>query len=392
MLKAYKIEIKPTEKQKEKINKTIGVCKFIYNFYLSKNKEYYEETKKFMSANEFSKWLNNEFIPNNKSYLWIKEVSSKAVKQSIYNAEKAFKKFFKGKSKFPRYKKKSDTDVKMYVPKNNKSDFPIERHRIKVPTLDFIRFKEYGYIPINSKVTSATLSKDSDKYYISILVEEDKKEAECKRKKEGIGIDLGLKEFAVCSNKEVFKNINKTKKVKKLEKKIKRESRSLSRKLEKKKKKKKNEEVKSANNTANIKKNILRVQILYRKLRNIRIEYVRFVVNSLVKADNLPEYISIEDLNVSGMMKNRHLSKAIQSQNFYYFRLFLIEQCKKYDVELRIIDRYYPSSKLCSCCGKIKKDLKLSDRIYKCECGNEIDRDYQASINIRDCKIYKIAK
>ena len=148
---------------------------------------------------------------------------------------------------------------------------------------------------------------------------------------------------------------------------------------------------KPANNSANINKNKLRIQILHRKLRNIRIEYVKFVVNSLVKANNLPEFISIEDLNVRGMMQNRHLSKAIQQQNFYYFRLFLEQQCKKYGVELRVINKFYPSSKLCSCCGQKKTDLKLSDRVYKCDCGNIIDRDYQASLNIRDCKIYKVA-
>lgn len=391
MLKTYKIEIKPTEEQKQKINKTIGICKFIYNFYISKNKEIYEQTKKFMSANDFSKWLNNNFIPNNPSYLWIKEVSSKAVKQSICNAENSFKRFFKKQSKFPKYKKKSDTSVKMYLPKNNNTDWTIERHRVKIPTLGFIRLKEFGYIPLNSVVKSGTVSKDADRYFVSILVEEEKSNIQHSKNQNGIGIDLGLKDFAICSNGETFKNINKTNKIKKLEKKLKREQRAFSRKLENNKKTKKKGGEKPANNSANINKNKLRIQILHRKLRNIRIEYVKFVVNSLVKANNLPEFISIEDLNVRGMMKNRHLSKAIQRQNFYYFRLFLEQQCKKYGVELRVINKFYPSSKLCSCCGQIKTDLKLSDRVYKCDCGNIIDRDYQASLNIRDCKIYKVA-
>lgn len=198
---------------------------------------------------------------------------------------------------------------------------------------------------------------------------------------------MGLKDFGVCSNGNIYKNINKSNKIKKLEKKLKHEQKALSRKLENKKTKKGGANEKSAN----IKKNKLRLQRIHRRLRNIRTEYVRWTVNSLVKANNLPEFISIEDLNVKGMMKNRHLSKAIQKQNFYYFRLFLLQQCIKYDVELRIIDRFYPSSKLCSCCGQIKTDLKLSDRVYKCDCGNIIDRDYQASLNIRDCQIYKVA-
>lgn len=390
MLKAYKIEINPTEEQIEKINKTIGVCKFIYNFYISKNKEVYEKTKKFISANDFSKWINNDFIPNNPSYLWIKDVSSKSVKQSIYNAEISFKRFFKKQSKFPKYKKKSDNSVKMYLPKNNNTDWTIERHRVKIPTLGFVRLKEFGYIPINSKVKSGTVNKIADKYFVSILVEEDVNYIQYNKIQEGIGIDLGIKEFAVCSNDKNYKNINKTNKIKKLEKKLKKEQRAFSRKLENKKNKKKGGE-NSANNSANIYKNKLRLQKLYMRLKNIRQEYVRFVVNSLVKANNLPEFVSIEDLNVRGMMKNRHLSKAIQQQNFYYFRLFLEQQCKKYNVEVRIIDRFYPSSKICNSCGQIKTDLKLSDRIYNCDCGNVIDRDLQASINIRECKTYKIA-
>lgn len=386
MLKSYKIEIKPTKEQEKKIIQTIGICKFIYNFYISKNKEVYNETKKFMSANIFSKWLNNEFIPNNPSYQWIKQGSSKSIKQSINNAEKAFKDFFKGIRKFPRYKKKSDTNVKMYLPKNNKTDWTIERHRVKIPTLGFVRLKEYGYIPLNSKVTSGTVSKQADKYFVSILVEDiDIAYSNKNIKTEGIGIDLGIKDLAICSNGNIFKNINKTSKVKKLEKKLKREQRALSRKLENKKHKKGGANEKSVN----IKKNIIRVQKIHLKLSNIRQEYIKYIVNSLVKLN--PQFISIEDLAVKNMMKNRHLSKAIQKQLFYYFRLFLIQQSKKHNIEVRIIDRFYPSSKLCNCCGQIKYDLKLSDRIYNCDCGNVIDRDLQASINIRECKTYKIA-
>lgn len=386
MLKSYKIEIKPTKEQEKKIIQTIGICKFIYNFYISKNKEVYNETKKFMSANIFSKWLNNEFIPNNPSYQWIKQGSSKSIKQSINNAEKAFKDFFKGIRKFPRYRKKSDINVKMYLPKNNKTDWTIERHRVKIPTLGFVRLKEYGYIPLNSKVTSGTVSKQADKYFVSILVEDiDIAYSNKNIKTEGIGIDLGIKDLAICSNGNIFKNINKTSKVKKLEKKLKREQRALSRKLENKKHKKGGANEKSVN----IKKNIIRVQKIHLKLSNIRQEYIKYIVNSLVKLN--PQFISIEDLAVKNMMKNRHLSKAIQKQLFYYFRLFLIQQSKKHNIEVRIIDRFYPSSKLCNCCGQIKSDLKLSDRIYNCDCGNVIDRDLQASINIRECKTYKIA-
>ena len=381
MLKAYKIEIKLTEEQKLKVNKTIGICRFIYNLYLQKNKEEYEKNKKFISGFDFSKWLNNDFIKQNPSYSWIKDVSSKAVKQSIMNGDKAFKSFFKGLSKSPRFKKKKDI-VGIYFPKNNNTDFTLERHRVKVPTIGFVRFKEFDYIPLNSKVKSGTITKDADKYFISILVEEEFKEITKVNNNEGLGIDLGLKDFATISNKQVFKNINKSIKIKKLEKSLKRQQKSLSRKFENKKRKR-------GETANNIQKNILKVQRLHRKLRNIRIEYVKFVVNSLVKLS--PKFITIEDLNVRGMLKNRHLSKAISKQNFYYFKEFLAQQCNKNNIELRIVDRWFPSSKTCNCCGQIKTDLKLKDRVYKCDCGYIEDRDLNASYNLKDCLIYKIA-
>ena len=385
MLKSYKVEIKPTEYQKQKINKTIGVCRFIYNFYLSKNKEEYSKGNKFMSGYDFSKWLNNDFIPNNKSYCWIKDVSSKAVKQSIMNADKAYKKFFKKKAKFPRFKKKSDTTTKMYLPKNNKTDWEIQRHRIKVPTLGFVRVKEFGYIPNDSKVKSGTVSKAADKYFVSIIVDEKAENFKIKTNKPPIGIDLGIKDFAIASNEKSFKNINKTSKVKKIEKKLKRKQRTFSRKVQMNKK---------GNNivyTANMYKEREQIRKIHYKLNNIRREYVKYVVNSLVKVNSLPKYIAIEDLNVKGMMKNKHLSDSIRKQNFYYFREYLIQKCKKFGVEVRLIDRWYPSSKRCHQCGNINKNLKLSDRIYKCECGYIEDRDFNASLNIRDCDKYNLA-
>ena len=381
MMKVYKIEIKLTEEQKLKVNKTIGTCRFIYNLYIQKNKEEYEKNKKFISGFDFSKWLNNDFIKRNHSYSWIKDVSSKAVKQSIMNGDKAFKNFFKGLSKFPKFKKKKDI-VGVYLPKNNNTDFTLERHRIKVPTIGFVRFKEFGYIPLNSKIKSGTITKDTDKYFISILVEEQFGKTSKINNNEGLGIDLGLKDFATISNKQVFKNINKSIKVKKLEKSLKRQQKSLSRKIENKKRK-------GGETANNIQKNILKVKRLHRKLRNIRIEYVKHCVNSLVKLS--PKFITIEDLNIRSMLKNRHLSKAISKQNFYYFRLFLTQQCNKNNIELRVVDRWFPSSKTCNYCGRIKTDLKLKDRVYKCDCGYIESRDLNASYNLKDCSIYKIA-
>ena len=381
------MEINPTDEQKSKIHQTIGVSRFIYNFYIAHNKEIYEKEGKFVSGMDFSKWLNNEYIPNNQDKKWIKEVSSKATKQAIMNGDKAFKDFFKKAKGFPRFKKKKNQDVKAYFPKNNKTDWTLERHRVKIPTLGWVRLKEFGYIPVNSIVKSGTVSQKADRYYVSILVEErDIKISNTNN--EGLGIDLGIKYFAICSNGNKFKNINKTSTVKKVEKMLKREQRKLSRKYESLKIRNKKE--KGGNATRqNIQKQVVKVQKLHQRLRNIRTDYINKTVSKIVKQK--PSYVTIEDLNVKGMMKNKHLSKAIASQKFFEFKTKLTVKCKENNIELRIVDRFYPSSKTCSQCGKIKKDLKLSNRIYKCNCGLDIDRDLNASINLKNAKEYKIA-
>lgn len=391
LLKSYKTEINPTSEQKQAINCTIGVCRFIYNFYIAHNQEVYESEKRFVSGMDFSKWLNNEFIPNNSEFSWIKDVSSKSVKQSIMNAERAFKNFFKGKSKFPKFKKKNKSDVKMYFVKTDaKTIISCQRHKIKIPTLGWVRLKEKGYIPTNPNthiIKSGTISCKAGRYYVSVLVEQEET-PKLSLSGFGIGIDLGLKDFAICSNGKIYKNINKGSQVRKLEKKLKREQRSFSRKYES--YKKQNNILKGGATRQNIQKQKLRVQKLHQRLGNIRTDYVNKVIAELVKTK--PMWITIEDLNVSGMMKNRHLSKSIAQQKFFEFRVKLLAKCNEYGIELRVADRFYPSSKTCHECGCIKSDLKLSDRIYTCsECGYTADRDFNASLNLRDCQTYRIA-
>ena len=389
MLRSYKTEIKPTEEQKIKIRKTIGTCRYVYNFYLSHNKEIYEKEQRFVSGMDFQKWLNHTFLSEYAEYGWIKEVSSKSVKQSILHADKAFRRFLQKQSGFPRFKKKGSSDVKMYFVKTDaKTIIPCERHRIKIPTLGWVRIKEKGYLPTNPNthsIKSGTVSYQAGRYYVSVLVEEAEPEKP-KLQEFGLGIDLGIKEFAVVSNGMRRKNINKTARIKQLEKELKREQRRLSRKYEalKKIEKKKGEATRQ-----NIKKQIKKVQKLHQKLTNIRTNYINECIDEIVKTK--PSYISIEDLNVKGMMKNRHLAKAVASQKFHEFRRKLKWKCELMGIELRIVDRWYPSSKLCHCCGRIKKALKLSDRIYKCECGYVEDRDINASLNLRDAKTYKVA-
>ena len=384
LLKSFKTEINPTEEQKVRIRKTIGTCRFIYNFYLAHNKELHENGKKFMSSSQFRVWLNNEYLPSHPEYSWIKEAYSKSVTQAVNNGQTAFEKFFDHKSAFPKFKKKGRSDVKMYFVRNNPKDCLCERHRIKIPSLGWVRIKEKGYIPTTKDgyvIKSGHVSIKADRYYVSVLIEiPDHRIAS--NSSEGIGIDLGLKDFAIVSNGKTYKNINKSAKLKKLEKKLVREQRSLSRKYENLKKG-------ESTQKRNIQKQRLKIQKLHQRIDNIRTDYINKTIAEIVKTK--PSYITIEDLNVSGMMKNRHLSKAVASQKFYEFKTKLLAKCKETGIELRIVDRWFSSSKTCHCCKSIKKDLKLSDRIFRCDCGYIEDRDFNAALNLRDATTYEVA-
>ena len=384
MYKALKIELKLTVAQKIKVCQTIGTERFIYNEYIKYNQEQYKLGNKFVSANDFSKYINNVYLPNNPDKKWIKDISSKSVKQAMIYGEQAFKRFFKGLSAFPVFKKKGRNELGAYFVKNNKKDFEFYRHKIKIPTLKFVKVKEYGYIPKNANIKSGTITKIADRYFLSLIIEVDDIVKTKNKNIKGLGIDLGIKDTAICSDGRVFKNINKTIKIKKLKKKLKREQRKMSRSIEYSKSKKiKLRELKNFN------KKKLKVQKLFYRLNCIRDDYNNKMVNEITRAKL--KYITIEDLKVSNMIKNKRLSKAIQEQNFYSIRTKLINKCKERNIELRLVDTFYPSSKTCSCCGSVKKDLKLNDRIYKCyNCGLEMDRDYNASINLEKANIYKI--
>ena len=384
MLKSFKTEINPTPEQKIRIHKTIGTCRYVYNFYLCHNKALYDKGEKFMTGKSFSVWLNNEYLPNNPDKAWIKEVYSKAVKRSIEDGCTAFTRFFKHQSDFPKFKKKGKSDVKMYFVRNNPKDCQCERHRLKIPTLGWVRIKEKGYIPTTKDgymIRSGTVSVKAGRFYVSVLVEIPDVNID-NNSNEGIGIDLGLKDLAIVSNGKTYRNINKSAGLKKLEKQLIREQRSLSRKYENLKKG-------ESTQRANIQKQRLKVQKLHHKMDNIRTDYINKTIAEIVKTK--PSYITIEDLNVKGMMKNRCLSKAVASQKFYEFRTRLKAKCDENGIELRVADRFYPSSKTCHHCGSVRKNLKLSDRIYRCECGYVADRDLNAALNLKDAKTYRIA-
>ena len=369
----------PNNKQITKLFQYAGTARFAYNWALAREQENHENGGKFISDNDLRKEFTT--LKHTDEYAWLNNVSNNVTKQAIKDACESYKRFFKGLSKFPKYKSKkkskpsffqdpikikfTDTHVKV-------EGFAISKKANK-QKLNHIRLAEHNRIPMDCKYYNPRITFDGINWWISVGIDTD----ECKNKlnKSGIGIDLGIKDLAICSDGNSYKNINKSQIVKKLERRKRRLQRSISRSYEKNKKKGK---YCKTNNV--IKKERLLLKVNHR-LSNIRNDYLHQTTTEIV--NRKPRFICIEDLNVSGMMKNKHLSKAVQCQGFYEFHRQLEYKCKDKGIQLIVADRFYPSSKLCSCCGNIKKDLKLSDRIYKCDCGNVIDRDFQAALNLK---------
>ncbi|AJA42222.1 transposase [Staphylococcus phage vB_SepM_ phiIPLA-C1C] len=363
----YKTEIKPNKKQIKEINKTINACKFVYNKFIEINKIRYDNGLKFLNHMKFSVWYNNEFIPNNKDKNWTKEVSTKATKQAMANAENSYVRFWNKTSGYPNFKKKQSNGSYYLIGK-----IKVERHRIKLPNLKWVKLKEKGYIP-NKNIKSATVIKENDRYFISVLVDEEPKIIFKKPQTEGIGIDLGLKDTLFTPSGVKITDLRKNKKLIKLNKSLKRQQRKLSRKQKK------------SNNWF---KQLIKVQRLYRKISNLKKDIKRKSILSIVKEN--PQYITIENLNIKGMMKNRKLSNAFQQVGLGYIVDWLKWKCYEYGIELRQVDRFYPSSQLCNQCGNRQK-MPLNKRVYKCEnCGTIEDRDINASINLKQAKEYTV--
>ena len=380
MIKSLKVRLNPNNKQLTKLFQYASCARFAYNWAVSREQENYKQRGEFLSDNE----LRKEFTRLKKlpEYKWLNEVSNDVTKQAIKDACNAYKRFFKGQCKHPKFKSRRRSTPSFYQDNINNiqfSDthvkvgkFSMSRKRNK-QKLNWIKLCEKGRIPTNCKYTNPRFTYDGLYWYVSVGIEVD--DNTTLPSNEGIGIDLGIKDLAVCSDKNTYKNINKTQKIKKLEKRKRRLQRSISRRYEKNKK--------GVNycKTCNIIKREKELLKVSKRLTNIRHNYLHQITSEIVKRK--PSFICMEDLNVSGMMKNKHLSKAVQQQGFYEFRRQIEYKSEWNNIQVVIADRFFPSSKLCSCCGNIKKDLKLSDRIYKCECGNIIDRDFQASLNLK---------
>ena len=308
-------------------------------------------------------------------------IPNNVTKQAIKDACHAYKSFFKGYSKFPKFKSRkfsipsfyqdnvkiqfSDTHVKI-------EGFAASKKKNK-QKINWIRLAEKNRIPTDCNYSNPRIRYDGINWWITVGIEYE--DSVTVPSNDGIGIDLGIKDLAICSDGNKYKNINKMKKVKKLEKQKRRLQRSISRSYEN------NKQGKEYCKTKNVIKKEKLLLTLNHRLTNIRHDHLHHITSEIVKRE--PSFICIEDLNVNGMMKNRHLSKAVQQQGFYEFRRQMEYKSEWNNIQVIIADRFFPSSKLCSCCGKIKKDLKLSERIYKCECGNVIDRDLQAALNLK---------
>ena len=379
MIKTMRVMLIPNNKQKTKLFQYANTARFIYNWTLAKEQENYKNGGKFIPDGNLRKEITK--LKKTDEYAWLNDISNNVPKQAIKDACNAYKRFFNGYSKFPKFKSRKHSTPSFY---QDSIKIKFTDTHVKVEgfsgskkknkqKINWIRLAEYGRIPTNCNYVNPRIKYDGVNWWITVGIE-----YKCAIKNslnDGVGIDLGIKDLAICSDGNKYQNINKTQRVKNIEKRKRRLQRSISRKYEK------NKEVNRYCKTNNIIKSEKELLKLNHKLTNIHHNYLHQTTSEIVKRE--PSFICIEDLNVKGMMKNRHLSKTVQQQGFYEFRKQIEYKAKWNNISVIIADRFFPSSKLCNRCGNIKKDLKLSDRIYKCECGNVIDRDYQAALNLK---------
>ena len=369
----------PNNKQKSKLFQYANTARFAYNWALAKEQENSKSDGKFLSDIDLRKEFTK--MKQTQEYKWLNDISNNVTKQAIKDACDAYKKFFKGLAKFPKFKSKKKTTPSFYQDnvKIQFSEMHVKMEGFAVSKkknkqkINWIRLAEHGRVPTNCKYSNPRIKFDGLNWWITVGIEYS--DSGVTPNKDGVGIDLGIKDLAICSDEHKYKNINKTHGVKQLEKKKRRLQCSISRKYEK------NKKGESYCKTCNIIRSEKKLLKITHRLTNIRQNYLHQITSEIIKRE--PSFICMEDLNVKGMMKNRHLSKAVQQQGFYEFRRQIEYKATWNHIPVIIADRFFPSSKLCSCCGTIKKDLKLSDRIYKCGCGNVIDRDYQAALNLK---------
>lgn len=365
MIISKKVRLRPTKEQEAQLWKSVGTARWVYNWTLERQQENYKNGGKFIYDNDLRKEITQ--LKKQDDYKWLGDVSNNVAKQAVKDACNAYKRFFKGQSGFPNFKSRRKSNKSFY---NDTAKLKVKNKSALIEKIGWVKTSEQ--LPMNTKYMNPRVSYDNKYWYLSVSIEEEFIQKELTD--EVIGIDLGIKTLATCSNGMEFKNINKTAKVKKIEKRLRRLQRSASRKYEK------NKEGSRYVKTCNIIKIEKKIQLLHRRLKNIRENHLHQTTSAIARTK--PSKVVMEDLNVKGMMKNRNLAKAISQQKFYEFKRQMEYKCEKYGIEFIQVDRFFPSSKLCSNCGKIKKNLKLSDRVYHCDCGLHIDRDLNASLNL----------
>jgi len=371
MIRSYKIRLLPNQKQEQLLWKHINTSRFVWNFGLSHQIELYKNNQKHLSGYDLRKVFAN--LKQQEEYTWLKEISAHTISNVCLDLDNAYQRFFKKINGHPKFKKKNKCKNSFSV---RKDDFYFLNNCARIEKIGKVKYQTNYKLPQGRgiyKITNPHIEYKNNKWILSFGME-------CNNQTQiltdnSMGIDLGIKDLVIvsCGNEfKVFKNINKTKYVKKIKKQLKHSQRKVS---------KKYYTNKSWGKSNNILKTEKRVKQLYNKLSNIRKNYIHQTTRELINL--LPYRVVMEDLNVKGMMKNKHLSKAIQEQCFYEFTRQMKYKCEEYGIEFIQVDRFYPSSKTCSNCGSIKKDLKLSDRVFICpECGFEIDRDKNASLNL----------
>lgn len=366
MILTKKVRLFPSPIQKQKLWQSVGTARFIYNWTLARQEESYKDGGKFISDNDLRKEIT--LMKQTEEYKWLKEVSNNVAKQAVKDACNAYKRFFKGLADKPRFKSRKYSKPSFY---NDTSKLKTKCKMVLIEKVGWIKTAEQ--IPVDVKYTNPRVSFDGKYWYLAVGIEKENPKVELTG--ESIGIDVGIKDLAICSNGITSKNINKTRLVKKLEKRLRRLKRKISRKYEL------NKEGRKFVKTSNIIKLEKQIRLLHRRLSNIRNNHLHQATTKIVKAK--PSRVVMETLNIKGMMKNRHLSKAIAQQGLYEFKRQLRYKCEFYGIEFVEADKWYPSSKICSECGHKKTKLSLSERTYICEeCGAVIDRDFNASINL----------
>lgn len=382
MIRGFKIQLKPNNKQSTKLFQSAGVSRFAYNWTIGKQQENYENGGKFIDEKDLRKEFTK--LKQTDEYKWLNDYSNNITKQAIKDACEAYQKFFKGLSKYPKFKSRKRSNPKFYVDTDkiqfNGTHVKLEKlatsKKKNKQKLNWIRLCEHERIPYGKDIRyiNPRISFDGMNWWIAVGIEyEENLEVPMN---EGIGIDLGIEKLAVTSEVNVYKNINKTKEVKRLEKRKLRLQRQVSNKYEI------GREGIRYKKTKNIIKLENKLKILHQRITNIRHNYSHQITTEIIKRK--PSFIVVEDLNISGMMKNKHLSKAIQGQRLYEFYRQIKYKAEWNNIKLIVADRYYPSSKICSNCGSYNKELKLSYRNYICkECGITLDRDINASMNLK---------